>query len=206
MNWVDYVLLALVALSGIHGLRLGAAMQVFSFGGFFLGLFLGALVAPSLAGLASGVGKPLVALVVVFGMATILGGVGRFVGAHSSRVLQRVHLGPVDAAFGVAVAVLATLVATWLVADMLQSSRYTALNSALTHSRIVRALDNVLPPVPTVFAQVETFLASEGFPVVFSGLPPETAAPVALPGNAAVRAAVPGHRPVDRAGGGGGVR
>ncbi|MHB8594994.1 MAG: hypothetical protein ACYDB3_11815, partial [Acidimicrobiales bacterium] len=26
MNWVDFVLLALVAASGVHGLRLGAAM------------------------------------------------------------------------------------------------------------------------------------------------------------------------------------
>ena len=45
MNWVDYLLLALVAVSGIRGLRLGAASQVLSFGGFCLGLFLGALVA-----------------------------------------------------------------------------------------------------------------------------------------------------------------
>ena len=52
MNWVDYVLLALVALSGIHGLRLGAAMQVLSFGGFWLGLFVGVLISPPLAHLA----------------------------------------------------------------------------------------------------------------------------------------------------------
>ena len=49
MNWVDYVLLVIVALSGIHGLRLGAAMQVLTFGGLLLGLFLGALLAPSVA-------------------------------------------------------------------------------------------------------------------------------------------------------------
>ena len=49
MNWVDYVLLVIVALSGIHGLRLGAAMQVLTFGGLLLGLVLGALLAPSVA-------------------------------------------------------------------------------------------------------------------------------------------------------------
>ena len=54
MNWVDYVLLVIVALSGIHGLRLGAAMQVLTFGGLLLGLFLGALLAPSVARLVHG--------------------------------------------------------------------------------------------------------------------------------------------------------
>ena len=63
MNWVDYVLLVIVALSGIHGLRLGAAMQVLTFGGLLLGLFLGALLAPSVAKVAhGGTAKALVAI------------------------------------------------------------------------------------------------------------------------------------------------
>ena len=190
MNWVDFVLLAVVALSGIHGLRLGAAMQVFSFGGFWLGLFLGALIAPSLAGLSSGTGRTVIALVVVFGMAAMLGGVGRFAGAHSSRLLHRIRLGPIDSGLGVGVAVVATLLAAWLVSSFLASSRYTSLNSALQKSRIVRALDNLLPPVPTVFSSVERFLAQNGFPIVFAGLPPQTATPVLPPPNSAVRGAV----------------
>jgi S1-C subfamily serine protease len=190
VNWVDYVLLGLVALSGIHGLRLGAAMQVLSFGGFWLGLFLGALIAPSLAGLSSGTGKTIIALVVLFGMATIFGGIGRVAGARSSRFLHGLRLGSIDSAFGVAVAVVATLVAAWIVASLLANSRYPSLSSAFQKSRIVRALDNVLPPVPSVFSTIESFLAQNGFPVVFAGLPPQTATPVQLPSNAAVRAAV----------------
>jgi S1-C subfamily serine protease len=190
VNWVDWVLLVLVALSGIHGLRLGAAMQVLSFGGFWIGLFVGALMAPPLANLASGVGKTVVALVVVFGMATVVGGLGRLLGTKSSNALQRLRLGPIDAAFGVVVAVVATLIATWLVASLLTNSRYTRLDEALQKSRIVRALDNVLPPVPSLFARIEGFLAQEHFPVVFSGLPPQTATPVAPPSNLAIRSAV----------------
>jgi len=190
VNWVDFVLLGLVAVSGIHGLRLGAVMQVLSFGGFWLGLFLGALIAPSLAGLSSGAGRTVIALVVVFGMAAIFGGIGRVAGTHSSRLLQRIRLGPVDSAFGVGVAVVATLLAAWLVSSFLASSRYVSLNAALQKSRIVRALDNLLPPVPTVFAGVERFLAQNGFPIVFAGLPPQTATPVLPPANSAVRAAV----------------
>jgi len=191
VNWVDWVLLVAVALSGIHGLRLGAATQVLSFGGFWLGLFLGALLAPVFAGLAKGsTAKTVIALVVLIGMATVVGGVGRLLGVHFSQLLHRLRLGPIDAVFGVAVAVVATLVATWLVASLLSQSRYPGLDRALQQSRIVRALDNVLPPIPTVFSSVQRFLAQNGFPVVFAGLPPQVATPVTLPSDAAERAAV----------------
>ncbi|MGA2036767.1 MAG: MarP family serine protease [Acidimicrobiales bacterium] len=191
MNWVDYLLLVLVVLSAVHGLRLGAAMQVLSFGGLWLGLFLGALMTPRLAGLVhTTTTKTLIAAVVVLGMAGALGGVGRLVGAHSSTALQRLRLGPIDSAAGVAVAVFATLVATWLVASILVNSRFTSLDTALHDSRIVRTMNNVLPPVPAVFSRIESFLAAEGFPVVFAGLPPQSATPVTRPSNAAVAAAV----------------
>ncbi|HUY64014.1 MAG TPA: MarP family serine protease [Acidimicrobiales bacterium] len=191
MNWVDFVLLALVAASGVHGLRLGAAMQVLSFGGFWIGLFIGALLTPPIARHVHGtLSKTVIAAVVVFGMAGLVGGLGRLLGAHSSSALQRLRLGPVDSAFGAAVAVFATLVATWLVASMLVSSRYTTLDAALEGSQIVRAMDSIFPSPPAVFSRVESFLATEGFPVVFTGLPPQTAGPVALPSDAAVRAAV----------------
>lgn len=208
MNWVDIVLLVLVALSGVHGLRLGAAMQVLSFGGFWIGLFLGALITPPLADLVhSTAAKTVIAAVVVFGMAAALGGVGRLLGAHSSSALQRLRLGPVDSAAGVAVAVFATLVATWLVASVLVNSRFTSLNSALEKSRIVRAMDDVMPSPPAVFSRIESFLASEGFPVVFAGLPPQTAAPVTPPSDSAVAVAVTDAEPstVQIAGSGCGV-
>ncbi len=191
MNWVDYVLLVIVALSGIHGLRLGAAMQVLTFGGLLLGLFLGALLAPSVAKVAhGGTAKALVAIVVLIGVATFVGGLGRLLGARSGRLLQQLRLGPVDSVFGVAVAVAVALIVTWVVATILNGSQYSGLDRSLQQSRIVRALDAVLPPIPTVFAGVERFLDQNGFPVVFAGLPPQTAAPVSLPTDASARAAV----------------
>ncbi len=191
MNWVDYVLLLIVALSGIHGLRLGAAMQVLTFGGLLLGLVLGVLLAPTVARAVHGsTAKALVAFIVLIGVASIVGGLGRLLGARSGKLLQRLRLGPVDSVFGVAVAVVVALIVTWVVAILLQNSQYAALDRSLQQSRIVRALDAALPPIPTVFAGVERFLAQNGFPIVFSGLPPQTAAPVNLPTDASARAAV----------------
>jgi S1-C subfamily serine protease len=191
MNWVDYALLVVVALAAVRGLRAGAAMQVLTFGGLFLGLFIGALIAPSLARLVHGdTGKAIVALVVLVGAGTIVSGLGRLLGAHSGQFLHRVRLGPVDAAFGAVVAVFVALVVAWLMATLVQASQFTALDRSLQQSRIVRALDSTLPPIPTVFARIERFLAHSGFPVVFAGLPPQTAAPVTLPTDASARAAV----------------
>lgn len=187
MNWVDVVVLVLVGLSAIHGLRQGAAMQVFSFGGFWIGLVIGALLTPPLAGLVHGsTAKTVVAAVVVFGMAGLVGALGRLVGSHSSRLLQRLRLGPVDSAFGVVVGVVATLVATWLVASVLVNSRFTSLDAAIGRSTVVRALDSVMPAPPTIFSKIESFLSNEGFPVVFSGLPPAAAGPVKPPSSAVV--------------------
>lgn len=187
MNWLDAVLLVLVALSAVHGLRQGAAMQVFSFGGFWIGLVIGALLTPPLARLvATPTAKTVVAAVVVFGCAGLVGGVGRLVGARSSVALHRLRLGPLDAGLGVAVAVVATLLATWLVASVLVNSRFGTLDAGISRSRIVRALDTVLPQPPGLFSKVESFLSAEGFPVVFSGLPPAAAGPVAPPSSATV--------------------
>ena len=190
MNWIDYLLLALVAVSGIRGLRLGAASQVLSFGGFCLGLFLGALVVPALVGSVKGNARSLIVMGVVFGAAFVFGAAGRLIGIRFSSVLKRVHLGTIDSVAGVAVAVASTLVAAWLVGSFVANSRFTTLDGAVDQSHILRAMDRSLPPVPSVFSRVESFLDSAGFPIVFAGLPPEAAPPVSLPTNLAVRAAV----------------
>jgi S1-C subfamily serine protease len=191
MNWVDLVLLALVALSAVQGMRLGATMQVFSFGGFWLGLFIGALLVPHLIGLThANLGRTMIAAVVIFGTAGLLSAAGRYIGSRSSHALQRVRLGPVDSALGVGVAVIATLFIAWFTAIIIENSNFTSLNAAIQQSRIVRAMDSVLPAPPTILSRVKSFLASEGFPVVFAGLSPQASAPVTLPADAQVRAAV----------------
>ncbi len=99
------------------------------------------------------------------------------------------YSGPVDSGLGVVVALVATLLAAWLVANTLVNSSSLALNSAISQSRILRAVDNVLPAPPSVFSRVQSFLSAEGFPPVFAQLAPASAGPVSLPGNAELQAA-----------------
>ncbi len=191
MNWVDIVVLAIVAISAVSGLKRGAALQLFSYGGFWGGLLLGAVLTPLVAThIHSSTAKAVVAILIVLGFAFVLGTLGSVIGLHSGAALRRIKLGPVDSGLGVGVAVIATLLVVWLAGSLIGASSFTSLASAMQNSRIVRALDNVLPQPPSVFAKIETFLGQEGFPLVFSGLPPAIAGFVPLPDDSAVNAAV----------------
>jgi S1-C subfamily serine protease len=188
---VDLVLLVLVVASAVHGLRLGAAIQVFSFGGFWLGLLLGALVAPLAVGLVhSPAAKAVVSLVVVFGSAAVVGGAGRLVGVRLWRVLRRVRLASADAVLGAVIAIVATLLASWLVASILAGAPFPALVSEIEGSAILRGLNGVLPPAPAVFARIEAIIDTSGFPLAVTGLPPPAAGSVALPSSPLVQQAV----------------
>jgi S1-C subfamily serine protease len=191
MNVVDLVILAVVAMAAIQGLRLGGLMQVLSFGGFWIGLYLGALLASVTATwVHSSTSRAAVALVTMLGLAILSGGVGRLVGARLFKRIHRGRLGALDSGFGVVVAVIASLLASWLVASTLVNSSYLRLNASISGSQIIRSLDSVLPAPPSVFSRVQGFLSAEGFPPVFAQLAPATAGPVTLPGDAQMQAAL----------------
>jgi S1-C subfamily serine protease len=90
----------------------------------------------------------------------------------------------------VVVAVVASLLTVWLLANTLVNTSSLALNASIVQSRIIRSLDSVLPAPPSVFSQVQSFLSSEGFPPVFAELAPASAGPVSLPGNSILAQAV----------------
>jgi S1-C subfamily serine protease len=106
------------------------------------------------------------------------------------RRLHRGVAGSVDSVLGVAVAVVASLLVAWLLANTLINSSSLQLNASIDESRIIRALDSVLPAPPSLFSRVQSFLSSEGFPPVFAQLAPASAGPVSLPGGAALDQAV----------------
>jgi S1-C subfamily serine protease len=183
---VDIVLVVLLVAAAVHGLRLGALVQVFTFAGFVLGLTCGALLAIAFS---SAVHSPpvrqVLALALVMGLAVICGIAGRVVGSWTQVAVRRHHLGKIDSALGVAVAVVAVLISSWLVANVVAgNSRYVWLDSAVQRSDILRSVDQVLPPAPSIFSRVQSFLESEGFPAVFADpLAQSNAARVPVPGR-----------------------
>jgi S1-C subfamily serine protease len=181
VDWVDIVVVVVLILAALHGLRVGALIQVLSLAGFVLGVTVGALltdvVAPEVHTQAA---KTAVALALIIGLGAIFGVVGRMIGTWGNLRVRRLHLGPLDSAAGVGVAVVAALFGIWLVANELVQVPYAWLSSAIERSGVVRAVDRVMPPLPDVFSKVQGFLGESGFPSVFSELEP-TPVHVALP-------------------------
>lgn len=182
VNLVDALIVVVVVLAAVHGVRRGFLLQVFSFGGFWLGVVLGVLLAAPVLGLLhSTLTRAVVAILLIFGLGVLVGIVGQIAGERLSAAFRRHHLGPADAVAGAAVAVVAALFTVWLAGSILATSRFTALNSAVQDSSILRALDKTLPPLPDLFSRVQSFLSGQGFPTVFAGLAPFPATPVAVP-------------------------
>jgi len=165
VDWVDLLIIGLMLLAAVHGLRLGALIQLFTFGGFWLGFLLGTLVwVPLLHTSHDSATRSVIIVSLVLLTAVMLGYTGRILGSYSNVTLRRHHLGGVDAALGVGVALVAVLLSVWLVAAVISSpnSRFTWLDAAVNRSDILHSVDSVLPQAPSVFNDLQTFLNDQG--------------------------------------------
>ncbi len=191
MNAVDVAVVVVAVLAAVQGARVGGLVQVCAIIGFFSGLFVGALLASrTVAWAHSPTARTAVALSTMLLVAFSFGMVGRIVGGMLTSHVPQGPARSVDSAAGVLVAVVAALVTVWLLASTMVNSSSVALDNAILQSRIIKALDGMLPPPPTVFSQAQGFLSAEGFPPVLGALAPASARPVPLPTDATLRQAV----------------
>ena len=191
MDWVDLLIIGLMLLAAVHGLRLGALVQILTFGGFWLGMLLGALIwAPIFSDLRNQNQRSIITVAAVLITAVGLSYLGRVIGTYSNVTLRRYHLGNVDSGAGVLVAVVAVLLSCWLVASVVTSpnSRFTWLSSAVARSDILHSVDRILPQAPGVFNELENFLNTHDFPQVFSSLIPPSTTSVSTPTSAQTQA------------------
>jgi uncharacterized membrane protein required for colicin V production len=111
MDALDVILIIVVLGAAVHGLRLGAAVQVLSFAGGFLGIVLGivlvVVVTPHVHGVFV---RTFVALLLLFVPFTIMWGVGRQLGSKIWRRLRGHRIAAVDAGSGAVIAMGSTLV------------------------------------------------------------------------------------------------
>jgi S1-C subfamily serine protease len=191
VDWVDLLIIGLMLLAAVHGLRLGALVQILTFGGFFIGFLLGTVVWVPLFSRAHGdVTRSVVVVGLVLLTACAFGYAGRVLGTWSNVTVRRHHLGSVDAVLGVGVAVLAVLLSVWVVAAVIltPNSRFTSLSAAVARSDILHSIDRVLPQAPSIFNDLQTFLNNQGFPQVFSTLTPPSTPSVSTPTDAETKA------------------
>jgi len=182
VDLLDLILIALIVLAAFTGFRRGALLQVLTFGGLLLGLVVGATVAPDFAKLATRPGtQAIIALVSFLAIAAVGDALGWMVGSRLYAVARTSRLASVDAAGGSLVAVVAVLLAIWFVGLNLAAGPFPALARQIRGSAVIRGIDKVMPPPPSLLGQVRRFLNKFGFPDVFIGIPPAPGGPVKGP-------------------------
>ncbi len=190
MDTLDLILIVFVLLAAVHGLRLGAAVQVLSYAGGLLGLALGialiVMISPHLHGEFV---RTFVALLLLLVPASITWGLGRQVGAHVWKRLRGNKIAAVDSGSGALIAMAGTLVMVWLLASVLANSQVRLISSQIQDSAVVRVVTGVMPPLPNELATVERLLNQNGFPLPYLGII-QPVGPVALPRSPAVREAL----------------
>jgi uncharacterized membrane protein required for colicin V production len=171
VNWVDILIVAIVIVAAIRGWYQGAIRQALGWIGFVAGFLVGSAFAPSLSThITHAAWRPLVAIAIVIIVAYIGHFVGHMVGATIRRSIKMIKLGFVDSGVGVAVGVAGALLTCWLLAALLVATPWTTAAAGVQGSRIVKALDSALPPVPSFEAKLQTLLHNANFPSVFASI------------------------------------
>lgn len=191
MTLLDVVLLVLLGLSAWAGYRRGAVLQIAGLVGLVVGFVIGAWFAPSVARLVdSDFAKAAVSLGVIVLFGAVGDAVGSYFGLKLRRRTHRTGFRSFDAVGGSALSAAALVLAIWFLGINLAAGPFPTVAEALHRSRVVRAVDAVLPPPPALGAQLGNVLDLLGYPDVFTGLPPPPAEPVPPPAQSvAARAA-----------------
>jgi S1-C subfamily serine protease len=167
-QWLDLAVLAVAFVAAISGWRSGALGSLLSFVGVVLGAVAGVLLAPHVVNHISGARTKLfvtlfliLALVVIGEIAGVV--LGRAVrGAIRNRMLRTF-----DSVIGVALQLVAVLVAAWMLAYPLQSSDQPNLAAAVRGSKVLKEVNDVAPSwLKSVPTRLSSLLDTSGLPQV----------------------------------------
>ena len=183
MDLADLIIVIFLLGALLRGAEVGSLKQIFSAGGFFGGLFLGAWLQPHFIHFAhSATSRSWLTLIITLGFALIFLACGEYIGTVLKSKLEHHRADYIDRGLGSLVAAISVFVTVWLGATILLSLPYAGLQTQLRGSKIVSSLDKNLPSAPNVIASVSRIIEPNGFPQVFSGIEPAPANPnVALP-------------------------
>jgi S1-C subfamily serine protease len=170
-------------------------MQVFSWGGFILGIIAGALLGPPIVHAVnprSAYGRHVAVLASFLGIAFIVEALIAFAGARISRKITGPKVKRADQIVGAAVAATLALLAAWMLS--LPAKGVSSLSPSIKKSAILRGEYAILSRPPDFLNSVLALLNATGFPQVFAELNPNlspgvAAPPASLANNTAILAA-----------------
>lgn len=166
--WLDLAIIGIAFVAAISGWRSGALGSLLSFVGVVLGAVAGLLLAPHIV---SHIDGPRTKLFASLFLILALVVVGEIAGVVLGRAVRSALRNPVlrvfDSAIGVALQLVAVLVAAYLLATPLTSSDQPNLAAAVKNSRVLTEVDKVAPPwLKSVPTRLSSLLDTSGFDVL----------------------------------------
>jgi len=152
-NWIDLIILLILARAIYKGTKTGFVTLLFCFSGFFIGLFIAGWLFPHLLPIQN---KTILALVngnLVLAAAALLAIAGFEYGErlHLSLGEGKAHV--IESVAGVTLSLSSAFIIVWLIAAGIASLPFAGLSNSANDSLIVKRLDSSLPPVPSVLEE-----------------------------------------------------
>ncbi len=191
-DFLDLILLAVIAAFAVAGYRQGFIIGVLSLVGFLGGVVAGAYLAPGIArALAkNATWQAFLAILVVFAMAVVGMMIASGIGvAIRSRVSGRPAT-VLDSLGGATVNILAVVIVAWLIGSfVINSSAFPVVARQVNNSAVLRTVDRVMPrgvlDLP-FFPQLRTMLSNGVYTQVFGAFGAESSILLPAPGPSAV--------------------
>lgn len=192
---IDIIIVLFVISAVYRGQRTGFLRQFFAASGFFGGLFIGRWLEPFFLELAhTTAARAIITLITMLGAALIFLAIGEYFGLRLKHRLINKQLNKVDNGLGSMLSVVSLLLSIWLMASIAGSLPFNGVQTAVNNSRLIAGLNRLLPPAPTVIANLSHLIDPNGFPDVFIGSEPNPHAKVNLPALGDLAAAVNADR------------
>ena len=185
-DFLDLILLALIAAFAVAGYRQGFIIGVLSLAGFVVGVSIGAVIAPSVSrALAKSVPwQAFIAILVVFGVAVLCMLMASGIGvAVRSRLTGRPAT-IADSLGGAAVNVVAVVIVAWLIGSFVLNAPFPVIASQVNRSAVLSTVDRVMPHSALylpVFPQLRSLLSNGLYTQVFSAIGAENGLNLAAP-------------------------
>lgn len=166
--WLDLAVIAIAFVAAVSGWRSGALGSLMSFIGVVLGAVAGVLLSPHLVGNISGPRTKLFAALFLILALVVVGEIaGVVLGRAVRSAIRNPGLRLIDSTVGVALQLVAILVAAWLLATPLTSSDQPNLAAAVKGSRVLSEVDKVAPTwLKSVPQRLSALLDNSGLPDV----------------------------------------
>lgn len=173
MNTLDIIILLLLIADIWRGVHIGLSRQLFSFVGFWGGLFLAALLAPSVASYGDNSASKLLYVAATLIIVTVvLSSVGEYLGLRLAGAMKPFRINHFDAGLGGLFGALLVFLTVWIGAAMFMNMPHPLLRDQIQRSQVVRLVNGLLPPAPPVIAKIQRVIDPFGFPQVFVGPEP----------------------------------